>query len=75
MIAVSTKVGVTKASFRHRGFVCASCGVTTMVFGNDPAPLVCPSCGSANPPAVEWDHQVSVTTEVSPNGQPASGAV
>lgn len=54
-----------RSSYRHRGLKCGQCKVHTMVFGQDPIPLNCPTCSVTGSLTVEWDHMVTqeVTVE------------
>ena len=53
------------SGFRQRGFKCTSCQVSTIIYGNDPAPTVCPCHQCVDGALVlRWDHDVTQTTEV-----------
>ncbi len=55
---------VTTSIFRQRGYSCPLCKSRTMVFGNDPAPTVCPACQKESQLKLEWDHLVDQTVKV-----------
>lgn len=53
-----------KSVFRHRGYQCAVCDNNLMVFGEDPEPKVCETCGTENQLTKKWDHKVRSSTIV-----------
>lgn len=54
-----------KSVYRHRGYICSSCNITTMIFGCDNEPDNCPNCNAPKGSLKQqWDHKVTTTVFV-----------
>lgn len=60
------KTIIKKSSFRLTGYLCTVCGVTMLVYNNDPAPIACEGCGATTGIVKKWDNEIHQTTEVTP---------